>query len=279
MTDTSSRPATSRDRGAAHPAHGRGQEGSVLDLFRLDGQVALVTGASSGLGAGFARALAEAGADVALAARRTDKLETAAATVRTQGRRALPISTDVCDPGACDEAANRTIAEFGRLDILINNAGLNTVAPALQEPAAQFRQVIEVNLVAAYQMATACARVMQHGGSIVNISSVMGLVPSLLPQAAYSASKAGLIGLTRDLAHQWTSRRGIRVNALAPGFVDTEMTADLDPKWLDRFLANGAMPRMAAQREIDAAMLFLASPASSYITATTLAVDGGMSGH
>ena len=133
--------------------------------------------------------------------------------------------------------------------------------------------------MAAYQMATACARVMQHGGSIVNISSVMGLVPSLLPQAAYSASKAGLIGLTRDLAHQWTSRRGIRVNALAPGFVETEMTADLDPTWLDRFLANGAVPRMATQREMDAAMLFLASPASSYITATTLAIDGGMSGH
>jgi NAD(P)-dependent dehydrogenase (short-subunit alcohol dehydrogenase family) len=120
---------------------------------------------------------------------------------------------------------------------------------------------------------------MERGSSIVNIASVMGLVPSLLPQAAYSASKAGLIGLTRDLAHQWTARLGIRVNALAPGFVETEMTADLSQEWLDRLLGVGAVPRMAEQREIDAAMLFLAAPASSYITAATLAVDGGMSGH
>ena len=152
MTDTSSRPTTSHDAtGTALSPHGRGWGGSVLDLFRLDGQVALVTGASSGLGAGFARTLAEAGADVVLAARRTDKLETTAAAVRSQGRRALPISTDVCDQAACDEAAQRALAELGRLDILINNAGVNNVAPALHEPAAHFREIIEVNLVGAYR--------------------------------------------------------------------------------------------------------------------------------
>lgn len=253
--------------------------GSVLDLFRLDGRVALVTGASSGLGSGFARTLAEAGADVALAARRAGELERTAAAVRERGRRALTMPMDVCDPAACEATANRTVAHFGRLDILINNAGISAVTPALHQDVSEFRRVIDVNLVGAYQMATACARVMERGGSIVNIASVMGLVPSLLPQAAYSASKAGLIGLTRDLAHQWTTRRGIRVNALAPGFVETEMTADLSQEWLDRLLGVGAVPRTASQREIDAAMLFLAAPASSYITAATLAVDGGMSGH
>lgn len=251
----------------------------VIDLFRLDGQVAMVTGASSGLGAGFARTLAEAGADVVLVGRRVQQLKRTAAVVGECGQRAVVIGMDVSDPAACEAAAAQAVAELGRVDVLVNNAGISVVAPALQQTVAEFRRVIDINLVGAYQMATACARVMVRGGSIVNIASVMGLSPSLLPQAAYSASKAGLIGLTRDLAHQWTSRRGIRVNALAPGFVETEMTAELSDEWRDRFLSICAIPRMAEQREIGAAMLFLASPASSYITATTLAVDGGMTGH
>lgn len=234
--------------------------GSVLSLFRLDGRVALITGASSGLGVGFATTLAEAGADVALAARRADDLERTASGVREYGRRAITIQMDVCDPEACASAADRTIAEFGRLDILINNAGTNEVGPALKQDVAEFRRVIEVNLIGAYQMATACARLMGPGSSIVNIASVYGLVPSHLPQAAYSASKAGMIGLTRDLAHQWTSRNGIRVNALAPGFVKTEMTAEMSQDALNRALSPAATPRMASHREIDAAMLFLASP-------------------
>jgi NAD(P)-dependent dehydrogenase (short-subunit alcohol dehydrogenase family) len=253
--------------------------GSVLDLFRLDGRVALVSGASGGLGAGFARALAEAGADVVLVARRAGALEETAAAVRRLGRRALPVPTDVTDPQACEAAARAAVAEFGRLDVLINNAGVTTAVPALKEDAADFRRVIEVNLVAAYQLATACARVMERGGSIVNVASVLGLVKSVLPQAAYAASKAGMIGLTRDLAHQWTERRGIRVNAMAPGFVATDMIAEMSQEWLDRFVATGSLHRLGTQREMDAAMLFLASPASSYVTGATLAVDGGMSGH
>jgi NAD(P)-dependent dehydrogenase (short-subunit alcohol dehydrogenase family) len=252
---------------------------SVLDLFRLDGRVALVTGASSGLGAGFAAALAEAGADLVLAARRLDGMEKTAAAIRERGRRAVAVVTDVNDPAACAAAAARAIAEFGRLDVLVNNAGITTVSPALHEDPADFRRVIDVNLVAAYQMATACARVMGPGGSIVNVASVLGLVKSVLPQAAYAASKAGLIGLTRDLANQWTERRGIRVNALAPGFVATDMNAEMPQETLDRFLASGSLRRLATQREMDAAMLFLAAPASSYVTGSTLAVDGGMSGH
>jgi len=252
---------------------------SLLDLFRLDGRVAVITGASGGLGAGFAVALAEAGADVVLAARRADALACTATRVRALGRRVVEVPTDVTDATACAAVASRAMDEFGRLDILVNNAGISTVTPALREAPEDFRRVVDVNLTAAYLMATACARVMGPGSSVVNVSSVLGLVKSHLPQAAYAASKAGLIGLTRDLAHQWSDRRGIRVNAIAPGFVTTDMTAELDGKVLDRFLETASMRRLGTQREMDAAVLFLAAPASAYITGSTLAVDGGMAGH
>lgn len=251
----------------------------VLDLFRLDGRVAVVTGASSGLGAGFAVALAEAGADVVVAARRTDGLRRTAARVRALGRRAVEVPADVTDALACAAVASRAIDELGRLDVLVNNAGITSAAPALREAPEDFRRVLDVNLTAAYLMATACARVMGRGSSIVNVSSVLGLVKSQLPQAGYSASKAGLIGLTRDLAHQWSDRRGIRVNAIAPGFVATDMTKELDDTTMERFLETASMRRLGTQREMDAAVLFLAAPASAYITGSTLAVDGGMAGH
>jgi NAD(P)-dependent dehydrogenase (short-subunit alcohol dehydrogenase family) len=252
----------------------------VLERFSLAGKVALVTGASSGLGAGFSVALAQAGADVVLAARRQDGLEAARRAVEKLGRSALAVPADVTDPGACRAVVQAAVGRFGRLDVLVNNAGLGTAVPALREDPEQFRQVIDVNLMGAYWMAQAAAQVMPPGSSIVNISSVLGLVKSFWPQAAYAASKAGLIGLTRDLNQQWSGRRGIRVNAVAPGYFRSEMTDQIPPDTLREFVARtSTLGRMGEQHELDAVIVFLASPASSYIAGVTLAVDGGMSGH
>ncbi|WP_275294716.1 glucose 1-dehydrogenase [Amycolatopsis sp. La24] len=253
---------------------------SVLDLFRLDGKVAVVTGASSGLGAGFALALADAGADLVLAARRTELLDRTRSAVAERGRRALAVATDVRDPRQCDRLVEAALAEFGQVDVLVNNAGIGTAVPALREEPDEFRKVIDVNLNGAYWMAQACGRAMGPGSSIVNVASVLGLIKSYVPQAAYAASKAGLIGLTRDLAQQWSGRKGIRVNALAPGYFQSEMTAEVPSEGLTEFIrSTSPLARMGEQHELDAAMLFLASPASGYVTGTTLAVDGGMSMH
>ena len=249
---------------------------TVPDLFRLDGRVAVVTGASSGLGVAFAQGLAEAGADVALGARRVDRLAETAALVERTGRRALTVATDVADPESCSNLVALAMEEFGRVDILVNNAGIGTAAPATRELPEQFRQVIDVNLHGCYWMAQACGRVMQPGSSIINISSVLGLTTAGLPQAAYAASKAGLIGLTRDLAQQWTGRKGIRVNALAPGFFASEMTDQYPDGYLDAQLPRIPSGRTGDPVELAASVVFLASDAAGYVTGQTLAVDGGM---
>jgi NAD(P)-dependent dehydrogenase (short-subunit alcohol dehydrogenase family) len=253
---------------------------NVLERFSLAGRVALVTGASGGLGAGFAVAMAQAGADVVLAARRRAGLEATGREVEKLGRGALAVETDVTDPSACQAAVRAAVEEFGHLDVLVNNAGMGTAVPALRETPEQFRQVIDVNLLGAYWMAQAAAQLMPRGSAIVNIASVLGLVKSYVPQAAYAASKAGLIGLTRDLNQQWSGRRGIRVNAVAPGYFRSEMTEAVSPGQLRDFIARtSTLGRMGEQHELDAAVVFLVSPASSYIAGVTLAVDGGMSGH
>lgn len=173
---------------------------SILDRFRLDGKVAVVTGASSGLGVAFSKALAEAGADLVLGARRTERLHDTGAIVESLGRRFVAKTTDVSKPEDCSALIAQAIDSFGRVDILVNNAGVGTAVPAMHETPEQFRQVLDVNLMGAYWMAQSFARAAKSGGVIVNISSVLGLRPGGLPQAAYASSKAGLIGLTRDLA-------------------------------------------------------------------------------
>jgi NAD(P)-dependent dehydrogenase (short-subunit alcohol dehydrogenase family) len=253
---------------------------SLNSRFSLDGKVAVVTGASSGLGRGFALALGEAGASVVLGARRADSLDSVADQISKCGGAVSVRRTDVTDPADCDALAQSAVEDFGRLDILINNAGIGTAIPALRETPDQFRSVIDVNLLGAYWMAQASARLMAPGSSIVNISSVLGLVKSYAPQAAYAASKAAVVGLTRDLSQQWAKRKGIRVNAIAPGYFASEMTDEAASAKLDTFIEQTCtLQRFGQQQELDAAVVFLASDAASYITGVTLAVDGGMSSH
>jgi NAD(P)-dependent dehydrogenase (short-subunit alcohol dehydrogenase family) len=248
----------------------------VPDMFGLHGRVAVVTGASSGLGVAFAQGLAEAGADVALGARRADRLEETAALVRSAGRRAICVPTDVAAPESCDNLVARALAEFGRVDILVNNAGVGAAVPATRELPDEFRRVIDINLNGCYWMAQACGRVMPPGSSIINVSSILGLITGGLPQAAYTASKAGLIGLTRDLAQQWTGRKGIRVNAVAPGFFQSEMTDQYASGYLEGWLPRIPSGRLGSASELAAVVVFLASAAAGYITGQTLTVDGGL---
>ena len=245
-------------------------------MFRLDGRVAIVTGASSGLGVGFAVGLAEAGADIALGARRAERLKETADEVQARGRRAIALGTDVSVPADCERLVKATLDEFGRVDILVNNAGIGTAYPATRELPEQFREVIDINLNGCYWMAQACGRVMKPGSSIVNISSVLGLTTAGLPQAAYAASKAGLIGLTRDLAQQWTGRKGIRVNALAPGFFESEMTEQYPDGYLDSQMPRVLLGRPGDPRELVAALIFLVSEAGAYVTGAVLPVEGGL---
>ena len=249
---------------------------SITDLFSLTGKVAVITGASSGLGVAFAEGFAQAGADVALGARRVDKLGRTAELVEAAGRTAVSVATDVASPEACQALVDAAMQELGRVDVLINNAGIGTAVPATRESPDEFRRVIDVNLNGCYWMAQACGRVMEPGSSIINISSVLGITTAGLPHAAYAASKAGLIGLTRDLAQQWTGRRGIRVNAIAPGFFASEMTDQYPEGYLESQQSRIPVGRKGDPRELAATAVFLASDVAGYITGQTLPVDGGM---
>jgi NAD(P)-dependent dehydrogenase (short-subunit alcohol dehydrogenase family) len=250
---------------------------SVLDKFRLDGKTAIVTGASSGLGVAFARALAEAGADVALGARRVDKLDQTREMVISLGRRAIAVATDVAKPEDCERLVATAVAELGGVDILVNNAGVGTAVPATRETPEQFRSVIDVNLNGCYWMAQSFARAAAGSGVIVNIGSVIGLTTGGLPQAAYSASKAGLMGLTRDLAQQWTVRKGIRVNCIAPGFFATEMTDQYPESYIAMMTPRVVSGRLGDAEELAATLVWLVSDAAGYVTGQTIVVDGGVS--
>jgi NAD(P)-dependent dehydrogenase (short-subunit alcohol dehydrogenase family) len=249
----------------------------LLNSFSLDGKVAIVTGASSGLGVAFATGLAEAGADIAIGARRVEKLEKTKEQVEALGRRCIALPCDVSKPDDCTKLVEETVSELGKADILINNAGVGTAYPATRETPEQFDEVIRINLNGSYYMAQAFGRnVGEDGGAIVNIGSVLGSTSAFLPQAAYASSKAAIIGLTRDLAVQWTGRKKIRVNALAPGFFESEMTDQYPDGYLDQMMFRVPMARKGEARELVAAAIFLASDASSYITGALLPVDGGL---
>jgi NAD(P)-dependent dehydrogenase (short-subunit alcohol dehydrogenase family) len=248
----------------------------ILDTFSLDGRTIVITGASSGLGAAVAVAAAEAGADVVLGARRLAMLETTAAAVEAVGRRALVVATDVAVVEDCQRLVARAAEAFGRVDGLVNNAGVALAVPASQEAPDAFRAVLDVNLMGAYWTAQAAAAAMTGGGSIVNVSSILGLTSAELPQAAYATSKAGLLGLTRDLAAQWSGRKSIRVNALAPGFFESEMTDLCRPGYLESLTERTPLGRIGRPEEIASVIVFLLSDASSFMTGATVVVDGGL---
>lgn len=242
----------------------------------LAGQVAVVTGASSGLGRRFATVLHREGAEVVVAARRLDRLDELAAEL---GDRIVPVRCDVAVDADREALMATTLERFGRVDVLVNNAGVNHPAPAEDESVDDFRRSLEINLVAPFHLAQLAARAMlaQGSGAIVNVASMLGLVASApINEASYCASKGGLVNLTRELAAQW-ARRGVRVNALAPGWFESEMTQGMwdDEKSL-RFVQRGApLGRHGRAEELDAALLLLAGPGGSYIHGQTLVVDGG----
>ncbi|MGV0739754.1 glucose 1-dehydrogenase [Mycobacterium syngnathidarum] len=251
----------------AHPRAG------IVDRFRLDGKVVVITGASSGLGVAFAVACAEAGANVVVAARRESRLQQTVADIVAQGVRGVAIAADVTSAEDCQRIVDATTEHFGRIDILVNNAGVEDHTPASRLSIDEFDHVLGVNLKACFVMAQAAMPRMPAGSSMINVASVLGLTTLDSPTTAYSASKAGLLGLTRSLARQWSGRKGIRVNALLPGFFPTEMTADLPDGLIEHRLVLG---RFGDPSELATALVFLASDASSYMTGSELVVDGGL---
>ncbi|MFP6890041.1 MAG: glucose 1-dehydrogenase [Nitrospinota bacterium] len=251
----------------------------MLDSFDLTGKTALVTGGGTGLGRAMSLALAEAGADVALAARRIDKLEETAREIRELGRKAEAVPLDLTDPASIGAAASEAGRAVGPIDILVNNSGISGTGWASDLPLEEWDQVMATNLRGAFLMSQAVGREMISRGSgvIVNVASVAGMV-GVKMLSAYSASKGGLIMLTKTLALEW-ARHGIRVNALAPGYVLTDINREMFTTEAGERMIKAHIPmgRVGLPEEMAGALVFLASDASSYMTGTALILDGGQS--
>jgi NAD(P)-dependent dehydrogenase (short-subunit alcohol dehydrogenase family) len=249
------------------------------ELFDLSGRIAIVTGGGSGIGRQMATGLAEAGADVALCARKPERCEEVAKELEQLGVRAFGMRCDVRDPAEVQAVVDRTRTELGRIDILVNNAGTSWGAPAEDHPLDGWQKVIDVNLTGVFLMAQAVGRVMidQQGGKIVNIASAAafgGAPPELMNAVAYNASKAGVVGFTRDLATKWAGH-GINVNAIAPGWFPSDMNRLLLDAQPDAYLEHIPLKRFGGPDDLKGAVVFLASRASDYVTGHVVVVDGG----
>jgi NAD(P)-dependent dehydrogenase (short-subunit alcohol dehydrogenase family) len=250
-----------------------------MELFDLSGKAAIVTGGSRGIGKEMAEGLAEAGASLMLCARRQEWLDETVAEFKGKGFNVTGQVCDVSKPEEVQAVVDETVRQLGKIDILINNAGVSWGAMPEDMPLAKWQHVLDVNLTGCFLFAQAVGREMlkRNSGSIINIASISGITSSANGPfyAGYVASKAGLIGLTRELAASW-GRKGIRVNAIAPGFFHSRL-ADAAIDIYERTIQeNNAIPRVGAEGELKGAVVFLGSEASSYITGQTIVVDGGM---
>jgi len=249
-------------------------------LFDLDGQVAIVTGASSGLGAHFAETLAKAGAKVAIGARRVDRLTALAEKIAGDDGRALPVELDVTDAQSVAEAVRIAEEELGPISILVNNAGVPSGGKVLEMEEAEWDSVLDTNLKGAWLMAREVGRHMvehETAGRIINISSVIGVSTAAKRVLAYSISKAGMVNLTQTMALE-LGDKGIRVNAIAPGYIQTELNHDfLNSPAGQRIATRVPLGRFGETTDLDGLLLLLAGPAASYITGSVFNVDGGLS--
>ncbi|WP_416143904.1 SDR family oxidoreductase [Planococcus koreensis] len=253
---------------------------NVMDLFKLDGKTAIVTGGGRGLGAQIAEGFAEAGANVVLCSRKVEACEEMAEKLKTKGVRALALECDVTKPEDVENVVKKTLEEFGAIDILVNNSGATWGAPVLEMPLDAWRKVIDVNITGTFLMSQAAgeAMVKQGSGKIINIASVAGLGgidPKLMDTIGYNTSKGAVITFTKDLAAKW-GQHNINVNAIAPGFFPTKMSKGLIEKGGSGLLGLTPLNRFGTEEDLKGAALFLASKASDYVTGDVIIVDGGM---
>jgi NAD(P)-dependent dehydrogenase (short-subunit alcohol dehydrogenase family) len=253
---------------------------NALDLFRLDGKTALVTGGGRGLGQYMAGALSDAGASVVLCSRKKEALEEVKAEIEGRGGKALALACDVTDPEDVDKVVAETEEVFGAIDVLVNNSGATWGAPVEEMPLEKFDLVVRVNVRGTFLMSQAVGRRMierGEGGRIINISSVAGIVggnPEYMQTIGYNSSKGAVISMTRDLATSW-ARYGINVNAIAPGWFPTKMSGGLIEQFGDKMLEGIPMHRFGGPEDIKGVVIFLASPAAAYVTGQIVVVDGG----
>jgi NAD(P)-dependent dehydrogenase (short-subunit alcohol dehydrogenase family) len=253
---------------------------NVKQLFDLTGRVAIVTGGSIGLGRQMAEGLAEMGANLVLCARKAERAHQAAAELQQLGIKAISLACDVKNQTSVNDVVDATFSQFGRIDILINNAGISWGAPAEEMPLEDWNKVIETNLTGTFLCAQAVGKVMirQGRGKIINIASTAGLggAPPELPAIGYHASKGGVISFTKDLACKW-AEHNIQVNAIAPGWFPTHMSNRILERYKELFLSHIPLRRFGNEHDLKGAAVFLASDASNYVTGHVLVVDGGQS--